>query len=279
MEIEMAAVLVDCQDGVATLTFNRPEVRNAIDQDSVAIIEGTLSKLELSSDVRVLVLKGAGGNFVSGGDVNFFRRSFDWRPEERRIRFAEVVRRIHPVIATLRRMRQPVIASVNGSCAGWGVSLTLASDLAIAADDARFSLAYTSIGACIEGSGSFFLPRVVGFKRAMELALLSNRFDAVEALQYGIVNRVVPSSELSAATDELAHRLATGPAMAYAATKRLMNDSLTNSLEAQMEAEALAFGNCAATQDFAEGAQALWDGPSPPLGARMTLPSTGGDGP
>src|SRR5262249_33492983 len=127
MEIKMADVLlVDCRDGVATLTFNRPEVRNAIDQDSIAIIERTLSDLESAHDVRVLVLRGAGGNFVSGGDINFFRKSLDWRPEERRIRFGEVVRRIHPVITILRRMRQPVIASVSGSCAGWGVSLTLA---------------------------------------------------------------------------------------------------------------------------------------------------------
>jgi 2-(1,2-epoxy-1,2-dihydrophenyl)acetyl-CoA isomerase len=252
-------LLLDCKDGIATLTFNRPEVRNAIAQDSIMIIERMLSELASAQDTRVLVLKGAGGNFVSGGDVNFFRKSLDWRPEDRRIRFGEVVRRIHPVIAILRQMRQPVIASVSGSCAGWGVSLTLASDLAIAADDARFNLAYTMIGACIEGSGSFFLPRIVGFKRAMELALLSNQFDAATALHYGIVNRVVPSSELAAATDELAHRIATGPAIAYAATKHLMNEALTNSLEAQMEAEALAFGDCAATHDFAEGTQAFLD--------------------
>jgi 2-(1,2-epoxy-1,2-dihydrophenyl)acetyl-CoA isomerase len=250
-------VLVDRQDGIATLTFNRPEVRNAIDQDSIAIIERRLAELESAPDIRVLVLRGAGGNFVSGGDINFFKKSLEWQPEERRMRFGEVVRRIHPVIATLRRMRQPVIASISGSCAGWGVSLTLASDLAIAADDARFNLAYTAIGACIEGSGSFFLPRIVGFKRAMELAMLSKQFDAAKALQYGIVNQVVAASALAAETEELARRIASGPAAAYAATKHLMNESITNSLEAQMEAEALAFGDCAASEDFAEGTRAF----------------------
>jgi 2-(1,2-epoxy-1,2-dihydrophenyl)acetyl-CoA isomerase len=252
-------LLVNRRDGVATLTFNRPEVRNAIDQDSIALIERTLAELEAEDDIRVVVFTGAGGNFVSGGDINFFRKSLDWPPEERRVRFAEVVRRIHPVIVILRRMRQLVIASVSGSCAGWGVSLTLASDLAIAAEDARFSLSYTLLGACIEGSGSFFLPRITGFKRAMGLAVLSNRFDAVTALQYGIVNQIVPSAELSAATDELALRIAAGPAVAYAATKRLLNGSLTNSLEAQMEAEAFAFGDCASSEDFAEGTRAFLD--------------------
>ena len=165
--------------------------------------------------------------------------------------------RIHPVVLTLRRMAKPVIAKVRGAAAGWGVSLVMACDLAIAADDARFNLGYTLIGACPEGSGSFFLPRMVGLKKAMELALLSERFDAAQALAFGIVNRVVPVVELDVATRELALRLAAGPTFAYGVTKRLINSALTSSLEQQMQAEAEGFAACAASEDFAEGARAF----------------------
>src|SRR5258705_385409 len=141
-------ILVDQAEGIATLTFNRPAVRNAIDQEKIGLLQATLARLENDPAVRVLVLTGAGGHFVAGGDITFFEKSKDWTPEERRHQFESVVHRIHPVVLTLRRMAKPVIAKVRGAAAGWGVSLVMACDLAIPADDARFNLGYTLIGAC-----------------------------------------------------------------------------------------------------------------------------------
>ena len=251
------AILLDQTDSIATLTFNRPEVRNAIDQEKIGDLREALAHVESDPDVRVLVLTGAGDHFVAGGDIAFFEKSLSWTPDERRRRFEAVVHRIHPVILTLRRMSKPVIASVKGAAAGWGVSLVMACDLAIAGDDARFNFGYTAIGACPEGSGSFFLPRMVGLKKAMQLALLSERFDASQALALGIVNWVVPTTELETATRELAQRLAAGPTIAYGVTKRLMNSALFNSLETQMQSEAEGFAACAASEDFGEGARAF----------------------
>jgi 2-(1,2-epoxy-1,2-dihydrophenyl)acetyl-CoA isomerase len=262
------AILVDQADGIATLTFNRPEVRNAIDQEKIGTLQAVLARLENDPAVRVLVLTGAGGHFVAGGDITFFEKSLAWTPAERKHQFEAVVQRIHPVVLTLRRMAKPVIASVRGAAAGWGVSLVMACDLAIAADDARFNFGYTLIGACPEGSGSFFLPRMVGLKKAMELTLLSERFDAGQALSLGIVNRVVPAAELESATRELAQRLAAGPTVAYGVTKRLINSALTNSLESQMQAEAEGFAACAATEDFGEGARAFLERRKPAFKGR-----------
>jgi 2-(1,2-epoxy-1,2-dihydrophenyl)acetyl-CoA isomerase len=261
-------ILVDKRDGVATITFNRPQVRNAIDQDKIWMLQEALATLELDHDTRVIVLTGAGDHFLAGGDVTFFEKSLTWSAEERRRQFEAVVLRINPVMLTLRRMPQPVIASVRGAAAGWGVSLVMASDLAIAAEDARFVFAYTLIGACPEGSGSYFLPRTLGAKKAMELALLSERVGAAEALQLGLVNRVVPGAQLEEATHELALRLAAGPTLAYGITKRLINRGLSNTLEMQLQAEAEAFAECATTEDFAEGVRAFLQHRKPSFAGR-----------
>lgn len=261
-------VLLDKRGAVATLTFNRPEVRNAIDQQSLGLIHSALLSVAEDPAIRVLVLTGAGDHFVAGGDVRFFERSLAWSPEDRRERFAEVVRKVHPVVTTLRDMPQPVLASIKGAVAGWGVSLVLAADLAISADNARFSFGYTAVGVCPEGSGSYYLPRAVGPKKAMELALFSTRLDARQAEALGIVNRVVPVAELAERTAEWADQLAAGPSIAISATKRLLNASRTNTLEQQLEAEALAFGDCAATDDFGEGARAFLERRKPSFKGR-----------
>jgi 2-(1,2-epoxy-1,2-dihydrophenyl)acetyl-CoA isomerase len=250
-------ILVDKAAGVATITFNRPHVRNAIDQDKIWMLQEALARLEQDQEVRAIVLTGAGDNFLAGGDIKFFERSLDWTRAERRAQFEAVVNRINPVMLTLRRMPQPVIASVRGAVAGWGISLVMASDLAIAADDAKFTFAYSLLGACPEGSGSYFLPRTIGMKKAMELALLSERLDANGALVLGIVNKVVPTADLGEATRELATRLAAGPTHAYGVTKRLLNRTFSNTLETQLQAEAEGFADCAATGDFEEGVRAF----------------------
>jgi 2-(1,2-epoxy-1,2-dihydrophenyl)acetyl-CoA isomerase len=157
----------------------------------------------------------------------------------------------------MRRAPQPIVASVRGAVAGFGVSLMLACDLAIAAEDAFFTLAYCRIGLSPDGSSTWSLPRIVGTRKAMELALLGERFPAGEALRLGLVNRVVPVAALGEETAKLASRLASGPGRAYAHTKRLIDASLGNSLETQLQMEGVALADCMASDDLNEGAAAF----------------------
>jgi len=160
------------------------------------------------------------------------------------------------MLQSLRRMGKPVLASVHGAVAGAGFSLMCATDLAIAAADTRFTLAYTNIGASPDGGSTYFLPRLVGYKKAMEMIMLPDRFDAETARQNGLVNWVVPNEKLAEETARIAQRLAAGPTRAYAEAKRLVNQSL-DSLDAQMEQELQAFSRCARGADLKEGVTAF----------------------
>jgi 2-(1,2-epoxy-1,2-dihydrophenyl)acetyl-CoA isomerase len=149
------------------------------------------------------------------------------------------------------------VAQVHGAVAGFGMSLLMACDLAVAADDSYYTLAYILIGTSPDGGSTYGLPRIVGMKKAMEIALLGDRFDAATAERLGFVNRVVPAAELAGAARTLAQRLAAGPALAYAGTKRLLQQSLNSTLETQLQAEAESFARCASGPDFKEGVMAF----------------------
>lgn len=250
-------LLLDVADAIATLTLNRPESLNALNDAMKTALVETLPRVAADPAVRCLVIRGAGEHFMAGGDVKSFHGLLDQQPEARRQHFLDMIHRLHPAVLALRRMPQPVLASVRGAAAGFGFSLLTAVDLAIAADDAFFTLAYCRLGTSPDGSGSYHLPRLVGLRRAMEIALLGDRFDAATAERLGLVNRVVPAAELEAETAALAARLAQGPTQALARTKALLTASFDNDLEAQLDAEAEAFAACAATADFAEGVTAF----------------------
>ncbi len=157
----------------------------------------------------------------------------------------------------MRRMPQPIVASLRGAAAGFGLSLALAADLAIAAQDAYFTLAYCRIGTSPDGGSTYHLPRLVGLRKALEIALLGERFDAATARELGIVNWVVPGAALESETAKVARRLAEGPGHALAQTKKLLDASFERTLEAQLAAEAETFAGCAASADFAEGVSAF----------------------
>lgn len=250
-------VLVNRSGAVATVILNRPQVLNALDGEMLEAMRDTFTRLEADAAVRAVIVKGAGEHFMAGGDIKYFHAGLALPPAERRRQTEPFVHKLHPTITAIRRMRAPVIASVRGAAAGFGMSLVLATDLAIAAEDAFFTLAYSLIGTSPDGSGTYHLPRTVGMKKAMELALLADRFDAKTALEIGLVNRVVPVAELEAATTALAERLAAGPSHAYGNTKRLLNRALASTFESQLQAEAESFADCAATEDFAEGVRAF----------------------
>ncbi|MDC0662969.1 enoyl-CoA hydratase/isomerase family protein [Marinobacter sp. SS21] len=253
----MSQLLYEVENGVAYLTMNRPEARNALSLDMRTELCQRLEQLEADDSVRCVVLRGAGEHFLAGGDVRAFMEFTQLTAEERRRTFTHRIHQLHLIMFAMRRLAKPVIASVQGAAAGAGVSLALCCDLVIAAEDAFFTLAYSKIGASPDGSASYYLPRVVGAKKAMEMALLADRYSASEARELGMINWVVPNAELKARTRELAERLARGPTRAFANTKRLLQQSLNTPLEAQLQAEAELFGDSATSDDWVEGVRAF----------------------
>jgi 2-(1,2-epoxy-1,2-dihydrophenyl)acetyl-CoA isomerase len=250
-------VKYELSDGVATLTLNRPEALNALNGDMVAALEDLVPRIETDANARCLVLRGAGDHFMAGGDLKQFQRELDQPPEAIKRGFEDLLGRFHMVVRSLRRMPKPVLASVRGAAAGGGFSLMLAADLAIAAEDAYFTLAYCLIGASPDGGSTHHLPRIVGLRKAMELALLGERFDAAAAARLGVVNWVVPAEDLDAETARVARRLAQGSAEALGRTKQLLVRSFETPLDGQLSAEADSFADCAAAPDFAEGIAAF----------------------
>lgn len=255
----MTAVVLEKKNAIATITLNRPEALNALDAAMTVELHAAVADVEFDDTIRAVVISGAGKHFMAGGDVKFFAETLTNHsdPLERRTIFEGFVGRLHPVMTALRRMPKPVIASVKGAAAGFGLSLMMACDLALAAEDSYFTLAYVNIGTSPDGSSTYVLPRLVGTKRAMEIAFLGDRFDAHRALELGLVNRVVPTPELAGATMQLAERLAAGPTYAIGRTKRLVNHSLENTFDTQLQLEAEAFASCAASEDFIRGALAF----------------------
>ena len=254
----MSHLVTEMKGAIAYGTFNRPEARNALSDEMRDQVFRFLQAADRDPAVRCVVFRGAGEHFMAGGDVKKFAQfAIEKSPQERRETFHQRIHTLHANTLLMHRLRKPVIASVRGAAAGYGMSFVLACDMALAADDAIFTLAYVKIGTSPDGSGSFYLPRTVGMKKAMEIALLGDRFDAATAAQLGLVNRVVPAADLAAETEALATRLATGPTHAIANTKALLYASLENSIETQLNQEALSFGDCAASDDWAEGVRAF----------------------
>ncbi len=253
----MPDLLVDVSDHVATLTFNRPDARNALSLEMRALLREKLHEIETDDDIRCVVMRGAGEHFMAGGDVKSMAGMIDAPPAEIRNTFVNRIHDLHPIMYAMRRMPKPVVASVAGAAAGAGVSMALAADLVIADENAFFTLAYVHIGTSPDGSASFHLPRAVGIKKAMEIALLGDRFDAASARDIGMINFVAASGQLEAETRALATRLANGPTHVYGNTKRLLYRSLENEFEAQLQLEAETFADCASRADFREGVSAF----------------------
>lgn len=255
----MNTLEINVANAIGTITLNRPEALNALNGAMMSELREAALAFEHDPAIRAVVLNAKGPHFMAGGDLKFFAETLQKEsdPVKRRSTFEGFVGQLHPLMTSLRRMPKPVIAAVKGAAAGFGLSLMMASDLAIAADDAYFTLAYVNIGTSPDGSSTYVLPRLVGTKRAMEIALLADRFDAKRAYELGLVNRVVPAAELEMTVTSLAERLAKGPTMAYARTKRLINHSLESEFDAQLQAEAEAFAACAASGDFQRGVESF----------------------
>ncbi len=246
-------VLLDIRDHVAYLTLNRPEAYNTFNDDLIRELMRTTLACDQDPAVRAVVITGAGRAFSGGGDL----RAFETFRESLPGHIKELTTYLHAAISFLTRMRAPVIAAVNGVAAGAGMALVCACDIAIAAESARFTMAYTAAGLSPDGSGTFFLPRVVGLTRALDLALTNRMLTAREALEWGIVSRVAPDAELHAQAEALAAQLASGPTAALAAAKRLIRDGWNQSLETQMALESESIARMTHTSDAWEGIRAF----------------------
>ncbi|MGH8873612.1 MAG: enoyl-CoA hydratase family protein [Acidimicrobiia bacterium] len=236
--------------GVATVTFDRPERLNALTFDVYADLRDLLTELEHRDDVTVLVLTGTGRGFCSGGDVEeIIGQLRDVGSKE----LLEFTRMTGAVVERIRRLPMPVIAAVNGVAAGAGAVIALASDLRLLAESASFHFLFTRVGLAGADMGSaYLLPRVVGLGRATEMLLLGEEVTADTALSVGLASRVVPEADLMSTTAELARDLATGPALAYGATKVLISRELDMDLGSAIEMEAFAQALLMTSEDHAE---------------------------
>jgi len=237
-------------DGVLTLTLNRPDVLNAITPSLLDELTASLRDVAAGHDVRAVIITGAGRGFCSGQDLRA-------AGADGGLDVAAILRDHYaPAVRAIRSMDQPVIAAVNGVAAGAGFSLALACDLRVAAESATFVQAFVRIGLIPDLASTYFLPRLVGPARAAELTMLGETVDAGRALDLGIVNRVVPDAELAAVALELASRLARGP-RSIGLTKRALDASADNDLEAQLAVEERLQTDAVATTDFVEGVSAF----------------------
>jgi len=242
---------VDVDGPVATITLDRPEALNALTVPIKVALREALERLAVDRAVRAVILTGAGRAFCAGQDLAERQRP-DAAPLD-----VELRERYNPIILALRAMGQPVIAAVNGVAAGAGASIAFACDLRIAAEDARFVLAFGRIGLVPDSGATWFLPRLVGQARAAELALVGDPITAQEALRIGLVSRVVPNDELLIEARALADKVAAGAPMAVALTKGALDRGATIDLEAALEGEAKLQGITGASADHAEGLAAF----------------------
>jgi enoyl-CoA hydratase/carnithine racemase len=237
-------------DGVGTITFSRPDKLNALTFEVYADLRDLLTEVEHRDDVSVMVITGQGKGFCSGGDVDEIigeLRQMDSKS------LLEFTRMTGTVVERMRRLPLPIVAAINGVAAGAGAVIALASDLRLMAESASFHFLFTRVGLAGADMGSaYLLPRIVGLGRASEMLLLGEEVDAKHALSVGLVTRVVPDADLIAETNALAERLATGPSLAYGATKTLIGRELDMDLGSSIELEAYTQALLMTSEDHAE---------------------------
>ena len=238
--------------GLAVLELNRPAALNALDVPTAQAFEAACAAIAADTGVRAVLLRGAGKAFGVGGDLAAMR-------EDPTAVAEQLITSMHASVLRLAAMDAPVVVALQGAVAGGSLSLAMAGDLAIAAEGTRFNLAYAGVGTTCDLSGTWHLPRLVGLRRAMAIALLNEPLDAAEALRIGLVNRVVPAEALQAEALALAQRIAQGPTLAYGRIKRLLRQSFGNDLPAQLDAEQQAFLASTRTPDFTEGLAAFFE--------------------
>lgn len=247
----MSSVLLTVENKIATITLNRQDVFNAFDEAQSYELQDALKQAERDSEVKVVVLTGAGKAFCSGQDLKAIsgveKRSFT----------DSLHKRYNPIIRAIRNMPKPVICRLNGVAAGAGCSLALACDFIIASENATLIEVFINVGLVLDSGSSYFLPRLVGSARAFELATLGSKVSAKQAFEWGMVNRVVAPEELDNTVAEIAGTYANGPTKAYGLTKKMLNKSFNSDLETMLEYEAQCQEIAGNSVDYKEGVQAF----------------------
>lgn len=239
-------IVLSREHHLAILTFNRPMKNNAFNNEMCERLEELCQEVNADDSIRIVLLRGNGEAFTTGTDIN--ELSLDLESMSAEALFT--IRQFNACILLLKEMEKVVIASVHGMVAGIGMSLMLAADLVIARDDTMFSLGYNQMAVSAIGASSYLLPRIVGAKKATELFLMPEVFDAIQAYELGLVNWVVPHEEMASQTRQIIDRIVNGPMIAFMQTKLLLNSAWQNKLSAQLELEAEAFVRCVNTNDF-----------------------------
>ena len=239
------------EGAVATLCFNRPGALNAIDVPMANAFLAAVRELAADGSVRAVLLSGAGKGFMAGGDLAVLRAD----PVQGA---ADLIGPLHEALQVLAAMDAPLVAQVHGVAAGAGLSLMLQADFVLAAEGTRFNLAYVNIGTSCDVGASWALPRLVGLRRALEIAMLGEMFDAAAAERMGLINRVLPAADLEREAMAFAQRLAKGPTVALGRLRRLMRTSFERDLPGQLDAESAAFSECATSDDFKLGIDAFF---------------------
>lgn len=251
--MECKTLLCEVQDHVAHIILNRPETGNAINEEMAKDLMEVVFSCDEDPKIRAILISGAGKIFCGGGDLTDFSAKGDLLSNY----LKKVTPYFHTAISRMMRMEAPVIAAVHGAAAGAGMSLAIACDIVVAAETTKFMVAYTRAGLTPDGSLTYFLPRLIGLKRALELTLTNRMLSAQEALQWGLITRVVSDNELLIQARALAIQLAIGPTKAYGTSKHLLHRGWLETLETQMENESQAIARSASTADAREGITAF----------------------
>jgi 2-(1,2-epoxy-1,2-dihydrophenyl)acetyl-CoA isomerase len=246
-------IFFEVKEQAATITLNRPEAANGLNQVMGRELMDAAIRCDEDQEIRAVLLTGKGRFFSAGGDLKYFSDS----GEGMSTALKEVTSYIDSAASKLTRMDKPLVVAINGAAAGIGMSFALYGDIILAAESASFTAAYTAAALSPDGGMTYLLPRCIGLLRARELMLTNRRLSAKEALEWGLVSRVVPDAELMSEAEKLVKALAAGPTLSYSSVKRLMSSTFSQTLESQMELEARGIASMSKTADAKEGVGAF----------------------
>ena len=249
--MEENTVITKKADGIKYIVINRESRMNAVNPETVKMLQAIAEETKQERDVRAVVITGAGKAFSTGADLKWTPGSDELQHMENRVWLFE------HAIKAIYTLPVPTIAAIRGHAVGYGLSIALACDMRIASDDAKMGMLFTKIGLMPDGGASYFLPRIVGISKALELTYTADVIDAQEALRIGLVNRVVPPAGLEKEVEDLAKRLAMGPPVAYRFAKQAMQSGIEYDLEKIFEKEVIGQTKCLMTGDFMEGVSAF----------------------
>lgn len=257
--MEYKNIVLEIENGIGTLSLNRPESFNSINKPMALEMMDAFERIKNSEEIRVLVLRGEGKAFCAGGDVKEMQESKDRDHPDT----LDYVNLFNSMAKMLINLPKPVITSVNGVAVGAGANIALAGDIIIASKKAKFSQIFSNIGLVPDAGGTYLLPRLVGRAKAKELVFLNTMVTAEEAKDMGMINRVVEAEDLEKEVGQLAQRLAKGPTKAYAAAKKMLNQSFETNVSDALDLETFMQSACFMTQDYAEGRDALLEKRNP----------------